>query len=326
MFARTCSQFPLRDRMFIQQCLVKADWNEEAAGSLIRAGPKFARPVPLTDEQKESVRKQEASEKAEQKKKLKADASSKRSPSPKKQQQAPVKMEPLTPTEINKAINASFKNLTVPQEGEEEEEDDDGEYYGGDIKKRTLNLLNSASLEELATLPGFSKRKAEFVMKAKPFGMWSEIKGKLERPVANSLISGAEEMFRVRDDVTELMQRCTKLSKQMAGKVRQIVSSKASDLAEQPKTLGSSELKLAPYQLVGLNWLILLHTHEINGILADEMGLGKTIQVAKYFLKLKNTFTKLFLIKIVCMHTILNDSKLSHFEQNYTLLLKYLCL
>jgi hypothetical protein len=30
---------------------------------------------------------------------------------------------------------------------------------------------------------------------------------------------------------------------------------------------------LKPYQLIGLNWLILLHRHDVNGILADEMGL-----------------------------------------------------
>ncbi|KAL7468526.1 hypothetical protein ACHAXS_008749 [Conticribra weissflogii] len=32
------------------------------------------------------------------------------------------------------------------------------------------------------------------------------------------------------------------------------------------------------YQLEGLNWMIKLHDHGINGILADEMGLGKTLQ------------------------------------------------
>lgn len=32
------------------------------------------------------------------------------------------------------------------------------------------------------------------------------------------------------------------------------------------------------YQVDGLNWLISLREHGLNGILADEMGLGKTIQ------------------------------------------------
>ena len=32
-------------------------------------------------------------------------------------------------------------------------------------------------------------------------------------------------------------------------------------------------------QLIGLNWLVMMHKQSLNGILADEMGLGKTIQV-----------------------------------------------
>jgi len=30
-------------------------------------------------------------------------------------------------------------------------------------------------------------------------------------------------------------------------------------------------MTLAPYQLVGLNWLLLMHSHSLNGILGDEM-------------------------------------------------------
>ena len=42
-------------------------------------------------------------------------------------------------------------------------------------------------------------------------------------------------------------------------------------LDTQPSNL-SKECKMHPYQLEGLNWLIKLHDHGINGILADEMG------------------------------------------------------
>jgi len=58
----------------------------------------------------------------------------------------------------------------------------------------------------------------------------------------------------------------------------------------QPKgfTLNTSEVKikqpflikgqLREYQLIGLNWMVMLYQRKINGILADEMGLGKTLQ------------------------------------------------
>jgi SWI/SNF-related matrix-associated actin-dependent regulator of chromatin subfamily A member 5 len=48
-------------------------------------------------------------------------------------------------------------------------------------------------------------------------------------------------------------------------------------LDKQPSNL-AAQCKMHPYQLEGLNWLIKLHDHGINGILADEMGLGKTLQ------------------------------------------------
>ena len=37
-------------------------------------------------------------------------------------------------------------------------------------------------------------------------------------------------------------------------------------------------LVLKAYQLVGVNWLKLLHENNVNGVLADDMGLGKTVQ------------------------------------------------
>ncbi|KAG9136868.1 hypothetical protein Leryth_026064 [Lithospermum erythrorhizon] len=47
--------------------------------------------------------------------------------------------------------------------------------------------------------------------------------------------------------------------------------------------------ELKPYQLVGVNFLLLLYRKKIGGaILADEMGLGKTIQAITYLILLKN--------------------------------------
>lgn len=48
-------------------------------------------------------------------------------------------------------------------------------------------------------------------------------------------------------------------------------------VSKQPSIL-ASHCQMHPYQLEGLNFLVKLHDHGINGILADEMGLGKTLQ------------------------------------------------
>lgn len=50
-----------------------------------------------------------------------------------------------------------------------------------------------------------------------------------------------------------------------------------------------NRLTLTDYQLVGLNWLAVLHDQNVNGILADEMGLGKTIQVISFLAYLKES-------------------------------------
>jgi len=41
--------------------------------------------------------------------------------------------------------------------------------------------------------------------------------------------------------------------------------------------------KLTAYQLQGVNWLLGLYMHGLNGILADDMGLGKTVQTIAFF-------------------------------------------
>lgn len=58
-------------------------------------------------------------------------------------------------------------------------------------------------------------------------------------------------------------------------------------LLQQPASLGSESRSLSGYQLVGLNWLWVMHELGLGGILADEMGLGKTVQVIALLAALK---------------------------------------
>lgn len=78
------------------------------------------------------------------------------------------------------------------------------------------------------------------------------------------------------------MKKCLRLSTN----IEKAVAARASAITSQPKAL-SSNLKLAPYQMVGLNWLAVMHTQNVNGILADEMGLGKTVQIIAFLTYLK---------------------------------------
>jgi SWI/SNF-related matrix-associated actin-dependent regulator of chromatin subfamily A member 5 len=52
---------------------------------------------------------------------------------------------------------------------------------------------------------------------------------------------------------------------------------------KQPSNL-SPQCQMHPYQLEGLNWLIKLHDHGINGILADEVSLSFSERFCSGFL------------------------------------------
>lgn len=51
-------------------------------------------------------------------------------------------------------------------------------------------------------------------------------------------------------------------------------------------------LVLKPYQVVGINWLLLLCENSVSGVLADEMGLGKTVQTVAFLLLLEDLSKK----------------------------------
>ncbi|KAI9265925.1 SNF2 family N-terminal domain-containing protein [Sporodiniella umbellata] len=52
-------------------------------------------------------------------------------------------------------------------------------------------------------------------------------------------------------------------------------------LTEQPRIV-NKDMQMKDYQLLGINWMLLLYRKKISGILADEMGLGKTAQVITF--------------------------------------------
>eukprot|EP01052_Picozoa_sp_SAG31_P002399 SAG31_NODE_84_length_27014_cov_3.743006_26_plen_223_part_00 len=84
-----------------------------------------------------------------------------------------------------------------------------------------------------------------------------------------------------------LLSHCESVSNRLRRSIRQLMpeggmqsdSMSARPVAsaiKQPPNLGDDGLCLKPYQLVGLNWLYLLHKQDLNGVLADEMGLVST--------------------------------------------------
>ncbi|XP_078699109.1 SWI/SNF-related matrix-associated actin-dependent regulator of chromatin subfamily A containing DEAD/H box 1-like [Branchiostoma floridae x Branchiostoma belcheri] len=171
------------------------------------------------------------------------------------------------------------------------EEDEEGEDMPSEKQVALLSLFSDATLEELTTVPGCSKKKAEVIMAARPFRNWKDIVEKFSETSGLNLtiLWSGQVLLKERQVIKRLMDQCHKISKahqrivtsQMGRSLEHEDDEGDIQLTEQPGNMSQS-LQLKPYQLVGLNWLALLHSQGINGILADEMGLGKTAQAISF--------------------------------------------
>lgn len=151
-------------------------------------------------------------------------------------------------------------------------------------KKAVLDFMQTAILAELLMMHQCSQKKAEAIIAARPFEDWRDLVDKFQhnKYLDTELLNSAQVLLATRNVVEVLMKKCLRLSANM----EKAVAAGASMIKEQPKGL-SPELKLTSYQMVGINWLAVLHSQNVNGILADEMGLGKTIQVIAFLTYLK---------------------------------------
>ncbi|XP_075977599.1 SWI/SNF-related, matrix-associated actin-dependent regulator of chromatin, subfamily a, containing DEAD/H box 1 [Anticarsia gemmatalis] len=152
-------------------------------------------------------------------------------------------------------------------------------------KKKVFEFLNTSNMNELSLLSGCSQKKAEAIMAQRPFKGWVDMVEKFNsnKMLSTELLNSTQELLTTRNNIQRLMKKCVGLAQQLEAAV-----AAGAGRLKQPSILDSS-LKLAPYQLVGLNWLAVLHKQGVSGILADEMGLGKTVQVIAFLAHLKET-------------------------------------
>ncbi|XP_067269714.1 SWI/SNF-related matrix-associated actin-dependent regulator of chromatin subfamily A containing DEAD/H box 1A isoform X2 [Pseudorasbora parva] len=159
--------------------------------------------------------------------------------------------------------------------------DDEGSVFGR-LQDKIIQFLQEASLDELALISGCSIKKAQKIISLRPFNTWKDVKEQFykDNGLSIELVHGCKVVLKERQVVRDLMGRCEKIAQKMTKDVTQVIEAGMGSI-KQPKVL-NSQLKLQPYQLIGLKWLILLHQHKLSGILADEMGLGKTIQAISF--------------------------------------------
>uniref|UniRef100_A0A674BNP3 DNA helicase n=1 Tax=Salmo trutta TaxID=8032 RepID=A0A674BNP3_SALTR len=168
-------------------------------------------------------------------------------------------------------------------EGEDEELDSGAEDEGtSTLQGQILLFFQEASLDELSLIAGCSVKKAKKIVELRPFN--KVLFTMMEKGLSVELLLGCRVVLRERAVVQGLMSKCQNISGKMAKGVNQVID-KGMGSVTQPSIL-NRKLKLKPYQLIGLKWLLLLHQHKLSGILADEMGLGKTIQAIAFLARL----------------------------------------
>ncbi len=93
-------------------------------------------------------------------------------------------------------------------------------------------------------------------------------------------------------DCVNLIKMDERLTKGVEGSYS--IDGRKSIVTEDEIAVCCPGLKLNGYQLVGVNWLKLLHENSVNGVLADDMGLGKTVQTIAFlgWLSLKTQLPK----------------------------------
>jgi len=220
---------------------------------------------------------------------------------------SPPKKVKSPPKQEKTYINNKLKSHHVDEDNSESDDDEftgKGVVYDSDEEeegpsedmssdqRKVLAFFNDGGDQELTGIQGCNKKKVVEIVKLRPFEGWVDLVTKLQtaRNLNTEMLNSAVELLRMKSAITKLMNKCQKITAKMEGIVEQLTNCSQSslDLQEQPKSLNPN-FKLSVFQLIGLNWLVLMHKQSLNGILADEMGLGKTIQTIAFLTHLKET-------------------------------------
>jgi SWI/SNF-related matrix-associated actin-dependent regulator 1 of chromatin subfamily A len=260
--------FPNKDRMDLQDALKSSDWSMHEAIQKLR----------------------------EDMKSISLPMSKKFANLPKKNRVKVHETVEVSDSESESEEYADNKNVYDSDSDAEEEEINENKLP--DDKRRVLSFFNEATTHELVAIQGLSKKKVESVLKMRPYEGWVDLVSKVQtsKQLTTDMLNNTTSLLKMRDAVARLMDKCEKITEKMSKLVENLTANDKSskngnstisnELTEQPKSIPPGYM-LTGYQMIGLNWLVLMHKQSLNGILADEMGLGKTIQAIAFLAHLK---------------------------------------
>ncbi|XP_036382651.1 SWI/SNF-related matrix-associated actin-dependent regulator of chromatin subfamily A containing DEAD/H box 1A [Megalops cyprinoides] len=233
------------------------------SGWLSTARPRPSSPAPRKPQGGVSAAKAQA---AERKKQARAAAA--------------VSAQPDGSSEDEDAVSSEFEGSSADSDSDSE----DG--VSPEMRARILGFFQEASVDELSLIGGCSVKKAQKIAELRPYNTWQDLKETFHKGngLSMELVWGCRVVLKEREVVLGLMGKCETISRKMTKDVTRVVERGVGSM--KPPAVLNSRLQLKPYQLIGLNWLVLLHQNKLSGILADEMGLGKTIQAISFLAKL----------------------------------------
>ena len=281
--------FPNKDRMDLQDTLRSCNFDTQVAIAKIRENIK-------------AIQKQPS-------------ANTKKSLFPKKKAVKRHETNEASASESDEEGEYTDKRVVVSDDSDEYESGDEDYGRAGyrgvaddtfddrpmtDDQRRVFDFFNEGTTQELACIQGCSKKKVVNIFELRPFESWRDLVSKVQmsRALNTDMLNNTTSLLRMRDTISRLMDKCEKITERMTNLVEKLMENSepkedgnstkptGMELTEQPKSI-SDGFKLKGYQMVGLNWLVLMHKQNLNGILADEMGLGKTIQAIAFLAHLK---------------------------------------
>lgn len=209
-------------------------------------------------------------------------------------------------------------------------------------ENQTVKFYNTATATEIQDIAGCTAESAEKLIELRPFKDIDELRETLRAKkglsvkyetayvdmmegysLVDEIIGDIEELG---GELTEILNSWLKLDTQKdtsddavleEDTGMHVVDAAPSDalegyLVEQPAII-SPDITLKNYQMIGINWLLMLYRKKISGILADEMGLGKTAQVISFLGRLHELGNKGPHLIIVPTSTM--DNWLREFER-----------
>lgn len=162
----------------------------------------------------------------------------------------------------------------------DEDSDAESSFIMTKDRQKVLDFLNTGANSELMAVKSLSAKKIEVLITLRPFTEWVDLRHKIDKnkTLSIDMLNACQEYLNQRNNMDRIMKKCKKL----VHKLEEAVA-KGDKVVKQPSIL-NDDYKLADYQLVGLNWLAIIHSQKMNGILADEMGLGKVNVCNNFFL------------------------------------------